>query len=632
MPRRNPILDPSIRYKAYLCEFMAFFRQRAQAYPTDHNFERDELLAIRPKDLEKWMCKKVYGVEEPGPNDHPTMGRANSLMFYKKALSYFMPNKRLGWNEVTETGNPTRSADVNDRIKRVRKEEVRKTGKKSSARRRLHHNEWVQTLRILERSDDRKKRFLTPCVMKVQYNMIGRLDDAMELEMEDIHPNLQFPFTLLIQMCWSKNVHDERDVGEQILLGSMNRDYCVLLALALFLEIWIESGEGMLGTLVFNVSDDDPKKSKESVANILFNDTWKDPDFRKIQEGPIGTHSMRKLPYTHARRCGCSRDDSDHRGRWKRKKRQSGPYEDPVLPYPDAMVAGKLCIGGPCKYVLKENCGVSDDWLAEYVVPNILRRFPREIGMVLARSLLWACFDDEVKQLLPPSLTTRILTAYQRIRQLPEDENPVKKVLLVITGNEDELQIDELSGDDVAAARQLGNDREELLALRSQNTMLRRTVDELQTDLVQFAHRTDQNFIRMNRNINRIAIQPARRVGAGRNQNAENAAEGEQYVSNLSPTPRTLHVLWQEYEFGIGGRKPARLFTPAERGKVKFKYSRRKVVWDVIAARVRAGETAQVAIDRIYEVYGAGKTVSYIITMMQRDRRVYNGCHPQLQV
>ena len=68
MPRRNPILDPSIRYKAYLCEFMAFFRQRAQAYPTDHNFERDELLAIRPKDLEKWMCKKVYGVEEPGPN------------------------------------------------------------------------------------------------------------------------------------------------------------------------------------------------------------------------------------------------------------------------------------------------------------------------------------------------------------------------------------------------------------------------------------------------------------------------------------------------------------------------------------------------------------------------------------
>ena len=68
MPRRNPILDPSIRYTAYLCEFMAFFRQQAQAYPADHIFDRDGLLAIRPKDVKQWMCKKVYGVEEPGPN------------------------------------------------------------------------------------------------------------------------------------------------------------------------------------------------------------------------------------------------------------------------------------------------------------------------------------------------------------------------------------------------------------------------------------------------------------------------------------------------------------------------------------------------------------------------------------
>jgi hypothetical protein len=39
-----------------------------------------------------------------------------------------------------------------------------------------------------------------------------------------------------------------------------------------------------------------------------------------------------------------------------------------------------------------------------------------------------------------------------------------------------------------------------------------------------------------------------------------------------------------------------------------------------------------VAIDRIYEVYGAGMTVSNIINAMRRDRRTYNGCHPQLRV
>ena len=41
-----------------------------------------------------------------------------------------------------------------------------------------------------------------------------------------------------------------------------------------------------------------------------------------------------------------------------------------------------------------------------------------------------------------------------------------------------------------------------------------------------------------------------------------------------------------------------------ERGKEKFKYSRWKVAWDTIERLVRAGHTAQVAIDNIYDVYG----------------------------
>jgi hypothetical protein len=107
---------------------------------------------------------------------------------------------------------------------------------------------------------------------------------------------------------------------------------------------------------------------------------------------------------------------------------------------------------------------------------------------------------------------------------------------------------------------------------------------------------------------------------------------GDNYVSTLSPTPRTIYILWQEYELGIRGRKPTRLFTPAERGKVKYSYHRRKVVWDVIASLVRTGDTAQVAIDRLYEVYGVAMTVSHIFNMMRQDRRTYNGCHPQLRV
>jgi hypothetical protein len=42
-----------------------------------------------------------------------------------------------------------------------------------------------------------------------------------------------------------------------------------------------------------------------------------------------------------------------------------------------------------------------------------------------------------------------------------------------------------------------------------------------------------------------------------------------------------------------------------ERAKVKFKYSRQKIVWEVIDRLVRSGYImAQVAIDKIYDVYG----------------------------
>ena len=74
-----------------------------------------------------------------------------------------------------------------------------------------------------------------------------------------------------------------------------------------------------------------------------------------------------------------------------------------TLPYPDAKVAAALCIGGPCKYTLKEGSGVTEHWLGELVVPNILQsaRFHRQVALVLALPILWACFDDEMEAYMP---------------------------------------------------------------------------------------------------------------------------------------------------------------------------------------------------------------------------------------
>jgi hypothetical protein len=127
-----------------------------------------------------------------------------------------------------------------------------------------------------------------------------------------------------------------------------------------------------------------------------------------------------------------------------------------------------------------------------------------------------------------------------------------------------------------------------------------------------------QHFGVVNKSIRRIAIQPARRV---RNNNANEIRNAA-----LPPNPRSLHVLWQEYEFGIGGRKSAKWFTTEERGRVKYSYYRRKVIWDRIAAMIRAGWMSATAVDRIPEVYGANSSVTMVINAMRRHR---SNDHPQ---
>ena len=57
-------------------------------------------------------------------NNNPEKIRSITLEFAKKAIFYFQPNRLLPWNEQSGSGNPTRSALVNDLIKRIKIEEV----------------------------------------------------------------------------------------------------------------------------------------------------------------------------------------------------------------------------------------------------------------------------------------------------------------------------------------------------------------------------------------------------------------------------------------------------------------------------------------------------------------------------
>ena len=124
-------------------------------------------------------------------------------------------------------------------------------------------------------------------------------------------------------------------------------------------------------------------------------------------------------------------------------------------------------------------------------------------------------------------------------------------------------------------------------------------------------------------------MRPARIGGAQRVEVGEEL-EVPAKLATLSKNPKCLHTLWREYEDGLGGRKAAKHFTAQERGKVKALYHRRKVVWDVIRGLILAGHTAHVAVDKIYETYGAGQSVTSITKALLRDRR--DGGHPNLRI
>jgi hypothetical protein len=120
---------------------------------------------------------------------------------------------------------------------------------------------------------------------------------------------------------------------------------------------------------------------------------------------------------------------------------------------------------------------------------NVRIRYPDDVAKVLGKSLLWFIFSPDSSNYLPTVLQDHIETAYNGIGQLPPGENPVKKIPLVVSGNEGELYLDELGEDyDWGPGERVGgghqretNEQEQLLAVHLQIDQLSRRVGDMRT-------------------------------------------------------------------------------------------------------------------------------------------------------
>ena len=100
------------------------------------------------------------------------------------------------------------------------------------------------------------------------------------------------------------------------------------------------------------------------------------------------------------------------------------------------------------------------------------------------------------------------------------------------------------------------------------------------------------------------------------------------YQATLSKCPRSLFVLWQDFGFGISGQKPAKLFSNAERGKVRYSYSLGKHFWGLVQKMICNDYTFNSATDKIYNVYDRIRSVTEILQQIRNNSKT--GGHPQL--
>ena len=219
-------------YKSTLIHFMNW-RDEA-AYERDHEFTQEELGGITADEIASWFNQRAYGTDTPGRNDRPIHMRSNSLLYLKKALSWFMPNRHHQWNELTNVGNPTRSRAVNDMIKRVKKFEARRQGAPSKARRPLKEAEFRTLISTLRESDDFYVKYGITALLAFQFHMIGRVDCCSKWLSENLQPHDAHPDKAAkVKLSWSKNVREERDAPWQHVFGSMDWVFCVLLNVGL---------------------------------------------------------------------------------------------------------------------------------------------------------------------------------------------------------------------------------------------------------------------------------------------------------------------------------------------------------------------------------------------------------------
>ena len=310
-------------YIKYLVDLMNYFDDPIIPYTKTTTFTRSKLLELNPTIIKKWLSTMAYGKEEYDANhDAPKHARSSTLEQSKKCVSYFMPHKNVKW--IDGKGNPTMHPSVHKVIQDVKKAEARRLGKRSQTKRPLKTAEFRKTFEIFRAQKNWAHQVLYPTMCLWQYTLIARNDDICHFKASDPKGHPRYPFALSTTVRWSKNIHEERQCPDQIILGSRDPNFCMLIQLSIYLESYLEQFPEAEYLFTEDSSNNTVDRLKNRFRTALGKVVWDSDEFKAVmdeldRDEGVGTHSQRKYPATHAANMGCTPAEIEIRGRWKKK-------------------------------------------------------------------------------------------------------------------------------------------------------------------------------------------------------------------------------------------------------------------------------------------------------------------------
>ena len=198
-----------------------------QPYLKGHVLSHQQLLEISAEEIYHWVKFRVYGDPDADEGVCPPIHYCvNSVLGWKRAISYSMPNNNMQWNEIAKVGNSTRSQQMARLIRHMKRFQTQRRGREPQARRPLTHAEFERLIEVYWKLPNRELGLCAAASSTFQMSMIGRMDNTVKFREPDLHPYpLYADYAFCNRLPWSKDVVEECDAPPQVFCASMDTRY-----------------------------------------------------------------------------------------------------------------------------------------------------------------------------------------------------------------------------------------------------------------------------------------------------------------------------------------------------------------------------------------------------------------------